>query len=48
MTDNIGFDATNRTITCRITMSRPSWLIAIGIGWAIVIGFAAIVAKVTS
>ena len=44
MTDNIGFDATNRMIE-----RRPErWaLIAIGIGWAVVIGLVAIVAKVT-
>ena len=41
MTDRIGFDATNRTIE-----RRPGrWaLVAIGIGWAVVIGFAALIA----
>ena len=45
MADRIGFDPTNRTID-----RRPErWaLIAIGIGWAAVIGFVAIVAKVVS
>lgn len=38
---NIGFDPTNRTID-----RRPErWaLIAIGIGWAVVIGFVALIA----